>query len=128
MSDKVKVFFYGSHLFSGNRQEQLVRLALESLPYLDIKVEEILIKSDLHDTTYGDGVTINGHLQDEPVFIGIEVKKGSSKEPCNSMSTLFIEIRESIKFAWAVKIVANAGVHFVIPRAKQTFSDAINVL
>lgn len=55
MSDKVKVFSYGSHLFSGNRQEQLARLALESLLYLDIKVEEILIKSDLHDTTYGDG-------------------------------------------------------------------------
>lgn len=30
-------------------------MVLESLPYLDIKVEEILIRSDLHDATYEDG-------------------------------------------------------------------------
>ncbi|OJJ87840.1 uncharacterized protein ASPGLDRAFT_42903 [Aspergillus glaucus CBS 516.65] len=32
----------------------LVRLALKAIPYLDFEVEQILIRSDLHDTTYED--------------------------------------------------------------------------
>lgn len=32
----------------------LVRLALKTIPYLDFEVKQILIRSDLHDTTYED--------------------------------------------------------------------------
>lgn len=42
----------GAYPFSTERQKLLSRLALEALPYLDLDVEHISIRSNIHDTTY----------------------------------------------------------------------------